>query len=361
MHLNYLLSKGHRSIDVEGNVVPDRMTIDGELWLGVRFPANERSELTINNPFNYNHIKSGSDDIGFYCSLKQSPKKIDPSNKVSLILKSGVGQRTKEVPVFSRQLQPAMMPNVLEMPDPFSKSSLSIVADQPAADIFFATSRRIERNSLYQLAVGTGVEIGPGPRPQIKNSQNTSVTYIEEKVAEEWLSLYNDDVDREAWSAENYQIGKAHDLPVSDNSLDFIFSSHVLEHLYNPLGHFDHWRDKLKDGGLVLGVVPSTDGTKDFLLPRTRMRELIHERQQGSFEIPVAAFRNWIAHHQPHHENLENVAREYFEKKFSIHVHVYDNMTIGDLLDYCVTDGGYSDYRLFYRRNSKDFTFALKK
>lgn len=361
MHLHYLLTKGHKSIEVEGEIVPDRMSTQGEVWLGIRLPANQKTRLTIKNPFTYNHFKAGADDIGFYACLKKSSKTRDPSNKLSLRLLSESDENTNEIQVWSTTLQSAMIPNVLDLENPFAPVSFCIEADHPSQDIFLATSRRVDRRCLYRLAKGTGIEIGPGPRPQIENSADTKVTYIEEKGAEEWLSLYNEDVEDSAWTKKDFQIGKAHDLPVEEASLDFIFSSHVLEHLYNPLGHLEHWHAKLKPGGLVLGVVPSSEGTKDFLLPRTRVRELIDEYRTNSFDIPISAYKNWVKHHQPHHDNIENVAKDYFDRNFSIHVHVYDNVTISNLMDYCVTNSGYSDYRIFYRRNAKDFAFALKK
>lgn len=361
MHLHYLLSKGHKSINVEGDIVPDRISADGEVWLGIKFPANQKTRLSIKNPFSYNHFKAGADDIGFHACLKKSPKKKDPSNKLSLRLISANDEQKNEIQLSSTLLRSAMIPNVLDLEDPFGAVSFCIEADRPSQDIFLATSRRVDRKALYRLAKGTGIEIGPGPRPQIKNSEDTKVTYIEEKGAEEWLSLYNSDVTSSAWTTADFKIGKAHDLPVEDESLDFVFSSHVLEHLYNPLGHLEHWHAKLKQNGLILGVVPASDGTKDFLLPRTRVRQLVEEYQTKSFDIPISAYQTWVKHHQPHQENVEQVAKDYFDRKFSIHVHVYDNVTISNLLDYCVTNGGYSDYRIFYRRNAKDFAFALKK
>ncbi len=84
---------------------------------------------------------------------------------------------------------------------------------------------------------------------------------------EEWDRLYNtgDKFPRrpELWS--NYVVGDAHNLPVPDNSIDFIFGSHVFEHLANPLGHLERWRRKLRPGGKVLCVIPDLNGTKDAL------------------------------------------------------------------------------------------------
>ena len=52
---------------------------------------------------------------------------------------------------------------------------------------------------------------------------------------------------------------------VEDGSLGFIFSSHVFEHLANPLGHLEHWYAKLRHGGLIVGIVPDVGGSKDYV------------------------------------------------------------------------------------------------
>src|SRR5690349_20612939 len=49
---------------------------------------------------------------------------------------------------------------------------------------------------------------------------------------------------------------KADDLPFYDNSLDYVASSHVLEHLANPIAALREWYRVIKPGGHVYMVVP---------------------------------------------------------------------------------------------------------
>lgn len=37
---------------------------------------------------------------------------------------------------------------------------------------------------------------------------------------------------------------------------DFVFSSHCLEHLENPVAALEHWRDRLKPGGVLFLYLP---------------------------------------------------------------------------------------------------------
>ena len=45
-------------------------------------------------------------------------------------------------------------------------------------------------------------------------------------------------------------------MRVDETDLDFVFSSHCLEHLANPVAALEHWRDRLVDGGVLFLYLP---------------------------------------------------------------------------------------------------------
>lgn len=51
--------------------------------------------------------------------------------------------------------------------------------------------------------------------------------------------------------------GSAMDLPSGE--YDFVFSSHCLEHLVNPVAAIEHWRSRLSPGGVLFLYLPSPD------------------------------------------------------------------------------------------------------
>jgi SAM-dependent methyltransferase len=51
--------------------------------------------------------------------------------------------------------------------------------------------------------------------------------------------------------------GDAMDLP--PGSFDYVFSSHCLEHLANPVAALEHWRSRLKPGGVLFLYLPHPD------------------------------------------------------------------------------------------------------
>jgi SAM-dependent methyltransferase len=53
--------------------------------------------------------------------------------------------------------------------------------------------------------------------------------------------------------------GTAELLPVKDNSFDYIISSHVIEHVPNPIKAFFEWDRVLKPGGIIFMIFPKRD------------------------------------------------------------------------------------------------------
>jgi predicted SAM-dependent methyltransferase len=221
---------------------------------------------------------------------------------------------------------------------------------------FIANHRALSRQWLIDAAVGNGVEIGPGAQPQILPREGVNVSYLEQMPPEEWNRLYNGGgkyvVRPELW--DNYIVGDASDLPVADRSLDFLFGSHVFEHLANPIGHLRRWRDKMAPGGKILCVVPDLAGTKDAIQQRSTLAEWMDEYAHGTWN-PTEA--HYVRHLRRPAGEKQTLAA--MERNESIHVHYYDNINCQILLEYAVSELGYSDYIIEHTPNHKDFHFML--
>jgi SAM-dependent methyltransferase len=70
------------------------------------------------------------------------------------------------------------------------------------------------------------------------------------------------DVGASKWSLdgakpiEDNKDENAYNILDEDGSLDYVFSSHLLEHLSDPLLAIDEWRKKLKPGGILFMYLP---------------------------------------------------------------------------------------------------------
>lgn len=54
-------------------------------------------------------------------------------------------------------------------------------------------------------------------------------------------------------------IAEAGKIPVLDNSQEYVISSHMFEHLPDPISALVEWRRILKNGGIVFMIVPKRD------------------------------------------------------------------------------------------------------
>lgn len=77
-------------------------------------------------------------------------------------------------------------------------------------------------------------------------------------------------------------IAEAGELPaVRDASYDTVLSSHVIEHLANPLRALAEWRRVVRPGGHLLLVAPHRDGTFDHHRPVTTLEHLVSDEARG--------------------------------------------------------------------------------
>jgi glycosyltransferase involved in cell wall biosynthesis/SAM-dependent methyltransferase len=64
------------------------------------------------------------------------------------------------------------------------------------------------------------------------------------------------------------------DLPLPDASLDYVLSSHVLEHFHDPIGALKEWARVVRPGGYLFMIIPHRDRTPDRERALTTVAEL---------------------------------------------------------------------------------------
>lgn len=82
------------------------------------------------------------------------------------------------------------------------------------------------------------------------------------------------------------------DLPFKDNSVDFVISSHVIEHFYDPIKAVKEWLRVVKPGGYVYIIAPHKERTFDRDRPRTALSELL-ERCQNPIDPAIDDHHHW--------------------------------------------------------------------
>jgi SAM-dependent methyltransferase len=74
-------------------------------------------------------------------------------------------------------------------------------------------------------------------------------------------------------------VAPGHDLPLEDDSFDFVFASHVIEHIPDPIAALEEWRRVARK--YVVLVVPHRDRTFDRDRSLTPLSELIERHDAG--------------------------------------------------------------------------------
>ena len=86
-------------------------------------------------------------------------------------------------------------------------------------------------------------------------------------------------------------MGDAGDLALfADNSLDAVFSSHVLEHMVDMGQALAEWGRVIKPGGYIFMIVPHKERTFDNTRERTTLAELITRHQEGFDSVDYGHF-----------------------------------------------------------------------
>ena len=72
--------------------------------------------------------------------------------------------------------------------------------------------------------------------------------------------------------------GTAEDIPVDDQSCDYVVSSHVIEHVPNPIKAFFEWTRVLKPQGIVFMIFPKRNvDPNDVDRPLSRIIQIINQ------------------------------------------------------------------------------------
>jgi SAM-dependent methyltransferase len=214
------------------------------------------------------------------------------------------------------------------------------------------------RKFLTPLIHGTGIEVGPGLKPQILPSRTVDVRYVEHVHPLDWHKQYGKTPPQlpEESLLERYVESSATQLEfVENNSLDFIYSSHVFEHLPNPFKVLKKWHSKLKHGGWILAVIPDPRYTFDYRQPLTSKFDALKEESDDADSIPFEKYERWSKFTAPH-----QTAAEFMKRKYPIHVNFFTPESLSISLDDLIAKEFFEKIFIYTVPNGKDYALVLK-
>ncbi|WP_341633754.1 class I SAM-dependent methyltransferase [Sphingomonas agri] len=349
MNLVYLIANHNERFARSRKVGKMRLEHNGLTWRGVKLDVDGGS-IYVERATECQPFRSRAASIGWYA------KGLHGDTEVAVrFLSNGKTVSKRRLKVHDRGFEPIVLPWPV---DPVALPlDLEIYCSGPSP-VFIASHFDLDRSLLFGRCKGRGVELGPGPNPHIHPSDETDVLYVEQKPAEEWVQLYGEHYKMKFDPALEplYIVGEAHEIPVAPESLDFIYSSHVFEHLVNPIGHLERWSKLLRKGGEVMMVVPDYIGSKDYLADPTSMAEMMEEFRDGGFAPSFSHYERY-----GHARSSPDKAQKLFDSKSSIHMHYYTNDNMRELLEFSVSQGHFSKYTIIHSRNAKDFHVIASK
>ena len=121
-----------------------------------------------------------------------------------------------------------------------------------------------------------GIEIGASTQNSFRLKRSVNVDFSDEQGG-----LWQD---KNCAPATVNIVALGDDLPFKDGALDYVLSSHVIEHFFDPVKALREWHRVIKPGGYIFILAPHKDRTFDKPYEVTPVTELI-DRSTGRIRM----------------------------------------------------------------------------
>jgi SAM-dependent methyltransferase len=148
---------------------------------------------------------------------------------------------------------------------------------------------------------------------------------------------------RQGFAPDGRRLGELHiaddvELPkLEDGSYDIVFSSHVIEHIANPLRALAAWRRVTVADGLILVIAPHMEGTFDHRRPLTTVEHMVGDFDAGTAEDDLTHLDETLGLHDRSRDVVADLDRWQADRRANsttrlLHHHTFTTLTLGALL-----------------------------
>jgi len=341
--------------------VASRHSTGGARWIGFDISPSSRPQMRLRNVLNLRPFASFPDTVGWQIGWPDElgGDSSDKARAVTLSLRGADGEELAKTRILVERGSLRPLQFTWPVSDVWSdrRVDISVHLDADASGpVFLGVSRMLRRTDLVGRIRGTGVEIGPGMSPQVLPGPNTNVLYVDEMTRDDWEKTYA--YKRVKWEETAakvdfslYRSGGALNLPVEDRSQDFIFGSHVFEHLVNPMQHLANWLKKLKSGGKIYMIIPYAKASLDYRQETSTLSDILAEFATGDTALLLKHYKRIFG----------PKAEQALAEHRSLHIHFYTPELLADIFLYARENLGLKRYRIHHHDNYREMFFELEK
>lgn len=145
---------------------------------------------------------------------------------------------------------------------------------------------------------------------------------------------------------------------IEDELYDFILTSHVLEHVANPIKALYEWKRILKKNGKIFIIVPNRKFTYDRKRPLTTLEHIINDYTNNIDESDSTHFEEII---KLHDLDVDTTVKNYDDhvvrtlnnsKTRIVHHHTFDMDLISELIAFC-------GFKPLYKQEFRPYHLAI--
>jgi SAM-dependent methyltransferase len=193
-----------------------------------------------------------------------------------------------------------------------------------------------------------GIEIG-GPSGQSDNiyrycNSMDNVTFSKNTI---WHTQTDDIYRHKSRTLGKYIICDAVDLRnhIEDDEYDFLFASHTLEHIANPIKALKEWIRIVKDGGSIILILPEKSQMFDHKRSVTKLSDIIKRYKENVKEDDLSSLPEILALHDLNRDsdagnylNFVKRSQKNYENR-CLHHCVYDVNLLSEISQYLGLEG----------------------
>ena len=138
---------------------------------------------------------------------------------------------------------------------------------------------------------------------------------------------------------------------VKNNTYDYLYASHVLEHIANPIKALEEWLRIIKPDTYLILILPEKSKTFDHLRSISSFETILNQYKNNVSENDLSTLPEILKYHDVSRDPGVNTLEEFKERSYKnyenryLHHYVYDEKLLKQICNHLKCKYIYSDIR----------------